>query len=88
MMFGMKHSLCFTSIVSKAQPSLSMPMKNSLRFWKLRKGKLGIARHRHARFLSRSVWLCSGSKRGSVAERGVVWRISRRPEWDARAGVP
>ena len=40
-MFGMKHSLCFTSIVSKAQPSLSMPMKNSLRFWKLRKGNWG-----------------------------------------------
>ena len=27
--FGMKHSLCFSSMVSKAQPSESMPTKNS-----------------------------------------------------------
>src|SRR5579864_234070 len=36
-MFGMKHSLCFTSIVSNAQPSLSMPMKNSCVFRKSRR---------------------------------------------------
>src|SRR5271157_5223760 len=41
MIFGMKHSLCFTSIVSKAQPSLSMPIKNSLHFWNLRKRRWG-----------------------------------------------
>src|SRR5690606_27546891 len=29
MMFGMKHSLCFSSIVSNTQPSLSMPTKYS-----------------------------------------------------------
>src|SRR5438552_18591978 len=28
-MFGMKHSLCFTSIVSNAQPSESMPTRKS-----------------------------------------------------------
>jgi len=30
-MLGMKHSLCFTSIVSNAQPSLSTPTKKSWR---------------------------------------------------------
>ena len=34
----MKHSLCFTSIESKTQPSLSIPMKKSCDFGKSRKG--------------------------------------------------
>ena len=37
-MLGMKHSLCFTSIVSKAQPSLSIPTKKS---WVLRNSRRG-----------------------------------------------
>src|SRR4051794_5010360 len=32
MMLGMKHSLCFTSMVSKAQPSESMPTRKSCFF--------------------------------------------------------
>src|SRR5262245_8704142 len=43
MIFGIKHSLCFTSIVSKAQPSLSMPMKNSWVFANSRRGSCGSA---------------------------------------------
>ena len=41
MMLGMKHSLCFTSIVSKAQPSLSIPTKNSCVFRNSRRGVCG-----------------------------------------------
>ncbi len=42
-MFGMKHSLCLTSIVSNAQPSLSMPMKKSWVFRKPRRTDCGSA---------------------------------------------
>jgi hypothetical protein len=31
---GMKHSFCFNSIASKAQPSESIPMKKDCRGWK------------------------------------------------------
>src|SRR3954469_16480210 len=41
MMLGMKHSLCFTSIVSKAQPSLSIPTKKSCVFRNSRRGVCG-----------------------------------------------
>ena len=44
MMFGMKHSLCFTSIVSKTQPSLSIPMKKSRDCGEFRQGAIGIYR--------------------------------------------
>src|SRR5437660_1214344 len=38
MKLGMKHSLCLISIVSKAQPSESMPMRNSYFFPKRSSG--------------------------------------------------
>ena len=41
MMFGMKHSLCFTSIVSNAQPSLSIPTKKSCCLTNWRKASWG-----------------------------------------------
>ncbi len=46
-MFGIKHSLCLTSIVSNAQPSLSMPMKNSFCRHELPQSRLGVARRSH-----------------------------------------
>src|SRR5271156_689533 len=70
MIFGIKHSLCLTSIVSKAHPSLSMPMKKSLVFAKLRRSDCGSI----GAVMRGSTWIPGGLVGIALARGAVVCR--------------
>src|SRR5580658_7655516 len=70
MIFGIKHSLCLTSIVSKAHPSLSMPIKKSLVFAKLRRGDCGSI----GAVMRGSTWIAGGEVGMALTLGAVVYR--------------
>ena len=86
----MKHSLCFTSIVSNTQPSLSIPMKKSWDFWNRCNGERvseaeGIAGSFESRLRSLSLCDLGSPEVESVVVQAEV--VQTQPK-TAKSGKP